>query len=89
MYDKTTDKWLAVCDRDLNVNNGNVICRQMGYVAGMFQQGSPLGPTTTEISIVSIDCSDTSECTFETGHCWSEKYLALYCSENAIINESK
>ncbi|XP_053406103.1 scavenger receptor cysteine-rich domain superfamily protein-like [Mercenaria mercenaria] len=88
MFDQSTDRWLAVCDRDVNVNNANIICRQMGYVAGMYQEGSPLGPASTDISIVSIDCTDTSECTFETGSCWSEKYLALYCSKTNIVNEN-
>ena len=89
MYDTSKHTWFAVCDSNVNVNNIMIICRQMGFVDGRYQQGSPLGPTTTDISIVSLDCSDTSECSFKTGSCFSGKYVAVYCSDTSITNECK
>lgn len=87
MYDSTEGEWLAVCDRNFNTNHARTICRQLGYVDGLVQYGSPLGPTTTKLSIVEVTCDGGLECTFSTGNCGSGRYLAMYCTETAITNE--
>lgn len=45
MYSNIHDDWLAVCDRNFNLNNANILCRHMGYVDSLVQLGSALGPT--------------------------------------------
>ena len=90
MYDGTEQQWLGVCDYNFNIHHATVICRQLGYRDGLVQNGSPLGQTTSQISIVDVVCDGTnSACTFRKGTCQSERYVAIYCSPRDITSECK
>ena len=87
VYHNDDADWLAVCDYGLNINEANVLCRMLGYNTGLFQRGSPLGPTNQPITISEVDCISQSTCTFKKGDCRSGKYVTLYCSEGVITTE--
>ena len=89
VYHSDDAKWLAICDYGLNINDANVLCRMLGYNAGLHKQGSPLGPTDQPITISEVDCFSQSACRFKKGTCQTGKYVALYCTEGSIPKQGR
>lgn len=62
-------RWGAVCDRNWNIKNANVACRQMGFgTAKLSSTGSKYGPGHNPVWLIDVNCTGFEKDIFHCDH---------------------
>ena len=81
-------QWGTVCDDDWDINDANVVCRQLGYsnATNAYQGGPQYGPGNGTIWLDNIACTGSEssifDCAFTTQHdCSHGEDAGVSCSQ--------
>lgn len=88
------DGWYSVCDENFDDTDATVVCKALGYTAGLSQCCSALGTNGTAIQTLLTDvaCTGTESspqlCPFtKGGTCRSRKYASVLCLSTNTATE--
>ena len=82
--------WGTVCDNDFDINEGNVVCRELGYPgAAEVLSASVFGAGIGEIILADVHCNGTEESLLDCPHGEFYEHNCDHSRDASVICEKK